>query len=168
MEGWKIFMKFNEGLYDILIAAAGNGIPIKEILVCYSFTILFSILIYFCYRLAVRNEFYSKDYNISLIIVTLISCSLVLTAKSNLITALGIAGALTIIKFRTAIKSPLDLTFMFWSASVGIICGSQYYKLAVVLSLIIIIVLAIFKYVDIPSNLGLLVIHTKTLEDSNK
>lgn len=160
-------MNIIEELQEILFIAAGNGIELREIVLCFTFSFLFSMFIYFSYKLAIRNEFYSQDFNISLIIIVFITSSLVLTAQSNLITALGIAGALSIIKFRTAVKSPLDLTFMFWAASTGIICGAQYYKLAVLLSIVIFIVLLVLKRINFPSNLCLLVVYTSNIEDSN-
>lgn len=160
-------MNVGEKIQELLFVAAGNGIELKEIVICFVFSFLFSMFIYFAYKLAIRNEFYSQDFNISLIIIVFITSSLVLTAQSNLITALGIAGALSIIKFRTAVKSPLDLTFMFWAASTGIICGAQYYKLAVLLSIVIFLILLILKRINFPSNLCLLVIYTSSLDDSN-
>lgn len=159
-------MNFSEKIHDLLFLVFDFDIPVKSLLLTFLFAVVFGLIIYFSYKIAVNKEFYSKDFNISLVLITLISCSLVMTAQSSLITALGIAGSLSIIRFRTAIKSVLDLTFTFWAASVGIICGYNFYLLAIFLSLFMVIILFILKLVDFPSNLGLIIIHTNNLENS--
>lgn len=161
-------MNINNSLNTTIKYFLDFDMSISTTVLCFAFTLVFALVIYFSYKVAVNKEFYSKDFNISLAIITFICCALVLTAQSSLITALGIAGSLSIIRFRTAIKSVLDLTFTFWAASVGIICGYQTYVLALILSFFIIIVLFGLKLFDIPSNLGLIIIHTKDLNKSNE
>ena len=85
---------------------------------------LLALYIFFVYRVVTRKTFYSKNFNITLAGVTVITASLILTMQSSVVLSLGMVGALSIVRFRTAIKEPMDLMFLFWSISVGIICGS--------------------------------------------
>ena len=80
---------------------------------------LLALYIFFVYR----KTFYSKNFNITLAGVTVITASLILTMQSSVVLSLGMVGALSIVRFRTAIKEPMDLMFLFWSISVGIICS---------------------------------------------
>ena len=90
---------------------------------------LLALYIFFVYRVVTRKTFYSKNFNITLAGVTVIKASLILTMQS-------MVGALSIVRFRTAIKEPMDLMFLFWSISVGIICGAGLAQVAVILSVV--------------------------------
>jgi len=98
---------------------------------------LLALYIFFVYRVVTRKTFYSKNFNITLAGVTVITASLILTMQSSVVLSLGMVGALSIVRFRTAIKEPMDLMFLFWSISVGIICGAGLAQVAVILSVIL-------------------------------
>lgn len=91
--------------------------------------------IFLVYRVLTRKTFYSKNFNISLAGITLITAALILTMQSSVVLSLGMVGALSIVRFRTAIKDPMDLMFLFWSISVGIICGAGLAQVAIILSI---------------------------------
>ena len=97
-------------------------------------TALLALYIFAIYRLVTRKVFYSKNFNISLAVMSLITAAIILAMQSNLVISLGMVGALSIVRFRTAIKDPLDLAFLFWSISIGIICGAGLYEIALVTS----------------------------------
>ena len=84
--------------------------------------------------LSLIHIFYSKNFNISLAVMSLITAAIILAMQSNLVISLGMVGALSIVRFRTAIKDPMDLAFLFWSISIGIICGAGLYEIALVTS----------------------------------
>ena len=94
-------------------------------------TALLALYIFAIYRLVTRKVFYSKNFNISLAVMSLITSAIILAMQSNLVISLGMVGALSIVRFRTAIKDPMDL---FWSISIGIICGAGLYEIALVTS----------------------------------
>ena len=96
---------------------------------------LFALYIFLVYRLLTRKTFYSKTFNISLAGITLITAAVILTIQSSIVVSLGMVGALSIVRFRTAIKDPMDLMFLFWSITVGIICGVGLAKIALILSI---------------------------------
>ena len=100
-------------------------------------TALLALYIFAIYRLVTRKVFYSKNFNISLAVMSLITSAIILAMQSNLVISLGMVGALSIVRFRTAIKDPMDLVFMFWSISIGIICGGGLYEVAVITSVIV-------------------------------
>lgn len=108
-----------------------DDITVAETLII---TALISLYIFFVYRLISRRGFYSKTFNIALFAVSLITSAIVIAIQSNVVVSLGMVGALSIVRFRTAIKDPMDLTFLFWSISVGIICGARQPDIAIILS----------------------------------
>ena len=96
-----------------------------------------ALYIFFVYRVVTRKTFYSKSFNITLAGITVITASLILTMQSSVVISLGMVGALSIVRFRTAVKDPMDLMFLFWSISVGIICGAGIAQIAVILSVVL-------------------------------
>ena len=115
------------------------GADIDLITVCTALAVASAIALYifFVYRVMTRKTFYSKSFNITLAAVTVITSALILTMQSSVVLSLGMVGALSIVRFRTAIKDPTDLMFLFWSISAGIICGAGLAQIAVILSLVL-------------------------------
>lgn len=102
------------------------------------------IYLFFVYRFMTDDSFYSKSFNVSLILMCVITAAIIVTIQSSVVVSLGMVGALSIVRFRTAVKDPLDLIFMFWSISVGIICGAGMPALAVILTLIATVLALVF------------------------
>lgn len=113
---------------DINIYTAGTAMMITCVLALYIFVV---------YRVLTRKAFYSKSFNISLAGIALITCGIILTIQSSIVVSLGMVGALSIVRFRTAVKDPMDLMFLFWSIAVGIICGVGMAEIAIMLSIIL-------------------------------
>ena len=99
------------------------------------------MFIFFIYKLTFSGVLYSKNFNITLVIVSLVTTSAVIVISSNIILALGMVGALSIVRFRMAVKDPKDVGFLFWAITNGIICGISAYSLAVISVLFIGLVL---------------------------
>ncbi len=108
----------------------------KQALLSLGICFLLSVYIYFVYRFITRMTFYDKNFNVSMAVISVIVAGIILAMQSNLIISLGMVGALSIVRFRTAIKEPMDLLFMFWSISTGIICGAGLYELSVLVALV--------------------------------
>lgn len=123
---------------------ASVGIDIGEILICMLITVLIAAYIFMIYRMMTRNAFYNRNFNLALIALAVITSAVILTIQSNIVISLGMVGALSIVRFRTAIKDPMDLVFLFWSISVGIICGAGFAVIAVVASIIITVIILLF------------------------
>ena len=90
------------------------------------------MFIFFIYKITFSGVLYSKNFNITLVIVSLVTTSAVIVISSNIILALGMVGALSIVRFRMAVKDPKDVGFLFWAITNGIICGIAAYNLAVI------------------------------------
>lgn len=101
------------------------------------FAFLIGMFIYWIYRKSFRGVVYSYNYNISFVLLTMITALVIMTISTNIILSLGMVGALSIVRFRTAVKDPLDIVYMFWSLAAGIACGARIYPLAVGGSLVI-------------------------------
>lgn len=113
----------------------------QEIFLVLAIATVLSLYIYFIYKVLTRKTFYNKTFNISLAALALITAGIILIIQSSIVVSLGMVGALSIVRFRTAIKDPMDLVFLFWSISVGIICGARLYVIAVILCVFVTVVL---------------------------
>lgn len=98
---------------------------------------LIGLYIFVVYYLTSRKAFYSRSFNISLVALAMITAGIILTIQSSVVISLGMVGALSIVRFRTAVKDPMDLIFLLWSISVGIICGAGLVRVAVVVSVLV-------------------------------
>ena len=102
------------------------------------------IFIFFVYKKTYRGVMYSSSFGVTLIALTMITSQVILAVTSNVVLSLGMVGALSIVRFRTAIKEPLDIAFLFWSIAVGIILAAGMIPLAVIGSVIIGVILLFF------------------------
>ncbi len=111
------------------------------------------LFIFYVYKKTFAGVMYSASFGVSIMAMTLITTLVILAVTSNVILSLGMVGALSIVRFRTAIKEPLDIAFLFWSITAGIVIGAGLIPLAVIGSVIIGIVLLAFvnkKSTDTP------------------
>ena len=102
------------------------------------------LFIYFVYKKTFSGVMYSSSFGVTLIALTMITALVILAVTSNVVLSLGMVGALSIVRFRTAIKEPLDIAFLFWSIAVGIVLAAGLIPLAVFGSAVIGIVLIVF------------------------
>lgn len=124
-------------------------IDAKTIVISLCIAAVLGVYLFFVYKVVTRKTFYNKTFNISLPAMAIITAAIILTIQSNIVLSLGMVGALSIVRFRTAVKDPLDLVFLYWAISVGIISGGGLALIAVVLSLIMTaIIIALQKYPD--------------------
>ena len=94
---------------------------------------MIGLYIYAIYKNQSKAAFYSRDLNLTIAGLPVIVCAIMIAMQSNLIVSLGMVGALSIVRFRNAVKNPLDLLYFFWSISAGIICGVGLTALAIFL-----------------------------------
>lgn len=143
---------------------AGSEITSTTIFVALAIACALAVYIYLVYRVMTRKTFYSKNFNICLAGITVITASLILTMQSSVVLSLGMVGALSIVRFRTAIKDPIDLMFLFWSISVGIICGAGLAQVAIILSLIVTLGILILNQLPNTKAPMLLVINSSSID----
>lgn len=102
------------------------------------------LFIFMVYKKTFAGVMYSSSFGVTLIALTMITTVVILAVTSNVVLSLGMVGALSIVRFRTAIKEPLDIAFLFWSIAVGIVLAAGMIPLAVIGSVVIGIVLLLF------------------------
>lgn len=132
---------------------SASDISFKTVVFALLITAVIGFYIFLLYRVVTRKTFYSKNFNISLVGVAVITAAIILTIQSSIVVSLGMVGALSIVRFRTAIKDPMDLMFLFWSISTGIICGAGFAEYAVIMALVLTILvfgLNVFPMVKAP------------------
>ena len=135
-----------------------------NIIIVMAISTAFAIYIFMAYRLLTRKTFYSKAFNISLAAVTVITTAVILTIQSSVVISLGMVGALSIVRFRTAVKEPMDLAFMFWAISTGIICGAGLAEIACVLAFVLTIALFVLDRVPVGRAPQILMVSAKGYE----
>lgn len=121
-----------------------SSFSILDVVIAMAVSFALGLFIYIVYKKTFRGVMYSTSFGVSLLAMTLITTLIILAVTSNVILSLGMVGALSIVRFRTAVKEPLDIAFLFWAISAGIVTGAGLIPLAVIGSIIIGIVLVIF------------------------
>lgn len=152
------------GIKDIIKKSFMEGysatdITTKTVVIALLITAAISLYIFFLYRAITRKTFYSKNFNISLVGVALVTATIILTIQSSIVVSLGMVGALSIVRFRTAVKDPLDLMFLFWAISTGIVCGAGFAEFAVLLAIILTIMVFALNCIPIAKAPMILVVN---------
>ena len=102
------------------------------------------MFIFFIYKKTYAGVMYSSSFGVTLVALTMITTLVILAVTSNVVLSLGMVGALSIVRFRTAIKEPLDIAFLFWAIAVGIVLAAGFIPLAVIGSVVIGVILLVF------------------------
>ncbi len=88
------------------------------------------MIVYAVYRFFFKGVIYNNNFNILLVLTSLVTCFIVIVISSNVVLSLGMVGALSIVRYRTAVKDPLDVGFLFWTVAVGVTCGAGLYLIS--------------------------------------
>lgn len=128
---------FNDIIDDSFLSGGTGQLDIKKALVSLGIAIVVGLLISIIYKLTFSGVVYSSTFNTSLLLMTVITAVIIITISSNVVLSLGMVGALSIVRFRAAIKDPIDIMYLFWAISVGIVIGAQQYIFAIIASAII-------------------------------
>lgn len=141
-------MTFKDAINQSLVSGFTNSdITTMEIMITLGITFAISLYIFIVYRLITQNAFYLKNFNISMVAISIVTAGIIMAMQSSLVISLGMVGALSIVRFRTAIKEPMDLLFLFWAIGTGIICGAGLYKIGVVLAVCVTISIVILQLI---------------------
>ena len=128
---------------DLLISVA--SFSVTDMLISMALAFVVGLFIVFIYKKSFTGVMYSSGFAISLVAMSLITTMIIIAIGSNLILSLGMVGALSIVRFRSAVKDPLDIAYIFWAISAGIVLGAGFIPLAVFGSVFIGIVLYFFS-----------------------
>ena len=125
------------------------------------------MFIYWIYRKTFRGVVYSYNYNVSFVLMSMLTALIIMTISTNIVLSLGMVGALSILRFRTAVKDPLDIVYMFWSLTAGIASGAKMYPLALGGSLVIGLVIIWMSKRKVTEQAYLMIIrHTEEATDA--
>lgn len=121
-----------------------SSVSILDMVLALVLSFCLGLFIFLVYKKTYSGVMYSASFGTTLIALTMITTVVILAVTSNVVLSLGMVGALSIVRFRTAIKEPLDIAFLFWSIAVGIVLAAGMIPLAVIGSVIIGIILLVF------------------------
>lgn len=114
-----------------------NQLDIGSALIAVLFSLALGLVIFAVYKICYRGAVYSFSFNVSLVLMCVLTSVIIVTISSNVVLSLGMVGALSIVRFRTAIKDPVDIMYLFWAITMGIVAGAHQYIFAIIASVLI-------------------------------
>lgn len=135
-----------------------TDLSISSILMSLISAFLCSMIIYYIYRKFYRGIVYNSSFNILLVLVSIVTAFIVMTISSNILLSLGMVGALSIVRFRTAVKDPLDVGFLFFAIAVGITSGAGLYLMSFIATLFISLIYILLVQVKTYTRVYLLIV----------
>ena len=132
--------------------------PIQTVFLILVIAFIVAMIIYLTYKHTYTGVMYNPRFNVSLVMITMVTTIVMVVIGSNISVSLGMVGALSIIRFRTAVKDPRDTAFIFWGVVSGLACGTQNYTIVLAGSIVICLVLFIFKRVIASEDKYLLIV----------
>jgi len=153
-------MNLNELLQNSTNAlSTGGSITILSIIVALSVTLACGLFIAYIYRTQYQGVLYHQSHATSIVLISLVTTMVIMVISGNIVLSLGMVGALSIVRFRGAIKDPLDIVYLFWAVGIGIANGVAYFSVSIISSLFIGLVLIYLKRSVIKIDSKLLVIN---------
>lgn len=144
---------------SILESGAFDGASLTSIVLGLVTAVLMGAVIYFVYSKFYVGVIYSRSFAITLVGMTALTAMVTLAISTNIVISLGMVGALSIVRFRTAVKDPLDLLYLFWAITTGITAGAGMYLLVVVTAAVMIIMILIFYNKQQKGRIYIAVVH---------
>lgn len=154
----------NAIIENVMDSLENVEITTSKLLAVLCVVLILAIYEFVVYQVILRRSLYNKAFNISIAILPFFISTIILCLQSNLVITLGTIGALAIIRFRTAVKDPVDLMFVLWAIHIGITCGCQLYEIAVITSIIVTLVLIILNRINTKTKSHVLVVHCKSAD----
>lgn len=139
----------------------------KVILMVLLMVLLISMYEFIVYRLVSHRAFYNRSFHICIAVLPFFIATIILCLQSNIVITLGTIGALAILRFRTAVKDPVDMLYLLWSVHIGITCGCQLYEVSVLTSVAVTVVLLCMENISIGKKPFVLVLHCDPKKESD-
>ena len=114
-----------------------SAISMTDALTAIALSFLLSLFIVFIYRVTYAGVSYSRNFTGCLMMLSMVTSLVIMVVSSNVVLSMGMVGALSIVRFRTAVKEPTDTAFMFWAIATGIICGAGYVSISILVTLLL-------------------------------
>lgn len=144
---------------SVLESGAFTNYDVPGILTALAAALLLGALIYLVYRKFYAGVVFSRTFAVTLVGMTVLTCMVTLAISTNVVISLGMVGALSIVRFRTAIKDPMDLLYLFWAITTGITAGAGMYVLALLADAIMILMIVLFYHKQQRGKIYIAVIH---------
>ena len=161
-------MSYFLALTDIFGELESLELSVVEIILNLLITLVISLWVLWIYKKSYQTTVYNKSFSMTLPISALVTAMVIMAVSSNVILSLGMVGALSIVRFRTAIKNPLDTIFMFWAIGIGITVGANSSILAVIASIVIGLSILFVQALEIFTTPYLLIVSTEGSYDEVK
>ena len=133
--------------------------PTTQIVVTLGITFLIGLYIYAIYRLVNRGSMYDRSFHTATALISVVTAGIIIAMQSSIVISLGMVGALSIVRFRTAIKDAMDLLFLFWSIGEGIICGAGLFGLGVIVALAVTVGILLLEFLPVVRKPYLLIVN---------
>lgn len=144
------------------------SVSILDMVIAMALAFCIGLFIFFIYKKTYQGVMYSSSFGTTLVALTMITTLVILAVTSNVVLSLGMVGALSIVRFRTAIKEPLEIVFLFWSIAAGIVLAAGMIPLAVIGSIVIGIILLVFVNKKSYVNPYIVVLSCNSAESENQ
>ena len=144
---------------SILESGAFDGVSLTGAALGLLTALIMGAIIYFVYKKFYTGVIYSRSFAISLVGMTVLTAMVTLAISTNIVISLGMVGALSIVRFRTAVKDPLDLLYLFWAITTGITSGAGMYLLVAAAAIVMILLITIFYSKQQKGRIYILVVH---------
>lgn len=151
-------MSFNDVFKSSFLESVST-FSVLDTVIGLAVSLLIGLFIFVIYKKTLTGVMYSSSFALTLVGLSLVTTLVIMAVTSNVVLSLGMVGALSIVRFRTAIKEPVEIVFLFWSLAVGIVVGAGLIPLAVIGSAIIGIILLLFANRKVHSNPYILVLN---------
>ena len=148
-------------LENIMNSYSNESITTTTILSVLLMVLVLAIYEFFVYRFVSHRSFYNKSFNITTAVLPFFISTIIMCLQSNIVITLGTIGALAIIRFRTAVKDPVDMLYLLWSVFIGIICGCQLFEVGILTSLVVTVVLLVLEHINFGRRPFVLIAHGK-------
>lgn len=121
-----------DALLKLLEININQPLTLQRILTTFIVALVMGGLILLVYRITYRGVLFNRSFGTALLMVSLVTSMIIMPISSNIVLSLGMVGALSIVRFRTALKDPLDIVYMFWAIALGLTTGAGFFELAIV------------------------------------
>ena len=160
-------MNFND-IFKSAFLENVSSVSLLDMVLALALAFGIGLFIFLVYKKTYQGVMYSSTFGVTLVALSMITTMLILCVTSNVVLSLGMVGALSIVRFRTAIKEPLDIAFLFWSIAVGIVLAAGMIPLAVLGSVVIGVILLVFVNKKVHCNPYIVVVQCDGHESETK
>ena len=160
-------MSFSD-IFKSSFLANVTSVTILDMFLALALSFAIGLFIFLVYKKTYAGVMYSSSFGVTLIAMTMISTFVILAVTSNVVLSLGMVGALSIVRFRTAIKEPMDIAFLFWSIAAGIVLAAGMIPLAVIGSVIIGVIILVFANRKAHTNPYIVVLQGENQQSENQ